>query len=124
MSTLFVSNLISADDQVTQVLSSVQNVTSQRAGQFTLKQGEQQTLISDEWCALSLRVVGRLKISTTSTDWDDTTPITGDVETFGIKNYPGTYLHVTKPSTFVLTALDDDVSVQYLLVTLADDSQI
>lgn len=124
MSTLFLTNELELGTQSQNVISCVQNVTETATGDLTLAEGEQVSFQAPVWCLFSLKVVGAVDVTVDSTDWDDLTPITGTVGSYGIAKYPGTYSIVTKPATITLTGGVGGAILGYLIAYLIDDTQL
>lgn len=122
---LFISNHVEWGDVSQAVLASQMYVTDSEAGTLNLDEGDTAVIqATSAWNLLALRVIGNVSVETASTDWDNVTPITGTVESYGIAKYPGTFCQVTKAATFTLTAGTGGATVEYLKATLVDDSAI
>ena len=119
MNTIFLTN-----EAALKVYSSTLYSADSEAGTLTIAEGDTVTTALSSWGILSLKVVGKLTITTTSTDWDDATEVAGTVECYGIAKYPGTFSQVTKPATFTLTGGVDGATVHYFKAHLLDNSQL
>jgi len=119
VNTIFLTNEVAPA-----VYSSTLYSADAEAGTLTIAAAATVVIPLAVWGLLSLRVVGRLTVTTASTDWDNTTPITGTVQCYGIEKYPGTFSQVTKPATFTLTGGVGGATVQYFKAHLLNNSQL
>lgn len=106
------------------------NVTIWRRETISLQTAETRQItlpasVSGDWVCVMARVVGHAKLTTTGTDWDGSTPISGVTAGYGVPQHPGYISMVsTNVSTFIFTGLADNTEVEYLMAKLASDDQL
>lgn len=124
MSTLFLTNEVILGEQVPSVLAATHNVSDFESGSLELAEGDSYVLSVANWALFFVKVVGALDVTVDSTDFDDTTPISGTVGTYGIAKYPGMYSLVTKTATITLTGGVGGAILEYVKANLIDDTQL